>query len=456
MNKVAPQAIEAEKTVLGAILIEREAIHQVSDLLRPEMFYHTFHQCLFENLTAMQLTGKQIDLISLVQYLKDKGEISKAGGDHYITTLTNSVVSSAHITSHAKTIVEKYLLREQIRIGGELQAKAYEEQADAFENQEQAEKQLHELAASVNQSESKHISTLLVNVFTEIESLRDREHFLIGVTSGYNSIDRLTMGWQKSDLIIIAARPAVGKTAFTLSLAVQAALANTPSAFFSLEMSGNQLVKRILAAQAQMYLSTIKSARLTDGQMEHLFTKGIQPLSGVPFYVDDTASLSVAQFKARLRRLVRTKKVGIAFVDYLQLLKSSLGKNANRQQQIGEISRELKIAAKELNIPIIALSQLSREVEKRKSSVPQLSDIREAGDIEQDADMVLFLYGHSEEDTKREPHLAKEIFLKVAKHRNGALDTIQFINDKDYQTFSDQGYADIKILQKQVHDDDPF
>jgi replicative DNA helicase len=458
MIKVLPQAIESEKTVLGAILIEKEAIHQVSDLLKPEMFYHSFHQFLYENLIGMQLKGMPIDLVTIIQTLTDRGELEKAGGNHYVLTLTNNVVSSAHITSHAKTILSKYLLREQIRIGGELQVKAYEEKADPFENQEQAEKDLHELASSVNQTESRHISSLLINVFKEIDSLRNREHFLIGTTSGYQSVDKLTMGWQKSDLIIIAARPAVGKTAFTLSLAVQAALHETPSAFFSLEMSGEQLTKRILASQAKMYLSTIKGARLSDEQMQHLFSNGIQPLSGIPFYVDDTASLSVAQFKARLRRLVRTKGVRIAFVDYLQLLKSSLGKNINRQQQIGEISRELKITAKELNIPIIALSQLSREVEKRKSGAPQLSDIREAGDIEQDADMVMFLYGHSEEDIKRDMNLTNEIYLKVSKHRNGALDTIKFNYDKDYQIFTDEGFGELRFIKQPsfINDDNPF
>ena len=456
MIRQLPQAIESEKALLGAILLEREAIHRVIDILKPEMFYHDAHQILFERLCQMVAKGQQIDLITVLQLLKDQGELEKAGGDYYVTTLTNNVVSSSHILTHARIIIEKFLLREQIRIGAELQAKGYEEKADPFENQEQAEKKLHELASSVNQTDAKHISALLANVFREIDSLRHREHFLTGITSGYQSIDKLTMGWQKSDLIILAARPAVGKTAFTLSLAVQAAVGDIPSAFFSLEMSGEQLIKRILASQSQMYLSTIKGARLSEEQMKHLFIQGIQPLSGIPLFVDDTASLTVSQFKARVRRLVRTKGVRIAFVDYLQLLKSSLGKNINRQQQIGEISRELKITAKELNIPIIALSQLSREVEKRKNSVPQLSDLREAGDIEQDADMVMFLYGHSEEDEKRDMNLAGEIYLKVAKHRSGSLDTIKFNYDKDYQTFKDQGFGEFKFLKTVSGEEDPF
>jgi replicative DNA helicase len=440
MNRVPPQALDLEKAVLGAILLEREAIHNVIEILRPEMFYHIRHQVVYETALDMQMSGKQIDLRLLIEQLQSKKQIEEAGGVAYVVSLTDSVVSSYHTEKHARKIAEKYLLREQIRIGSELVSKAYAEE-DPFENLEWAEKQLHDLAQTLNQEDAKRIDTVLVSVVQEIEEQRHRTEALTGITTGYKTLDKLTMGWHATDLSIIAARPAVGKTAYTLSLAINAALHGVPVVFFSLEMGAEQLVKRVLASQAKIFLSKLRSAKLDDQEMNYLFKNGVQPLAGLPFYIDDTASMTVGQFKAKLRRLVRTRGVKACFVDYLQLLKSSLGKNTNRQQQIGDISRELKIAAKELKIPIVALSQLSREVEKRTSGVPQLSDLREAGDIEQDADNVLFLYGHSEKDILSNRDLENAIYLKIAKQRNGSLANIGFHFDKSYQSFTDMGEA---------------
>jgi replicative DNA helicase len=448
--KVPPHSKELEGAVLGAILIERNAYELVGDILKPEIFYFEQNQRIYQAMQQLAQSSAPIDIITVSELVKADGIDS-----YTVTRLTNDIVSSAHISSHVNNLLEKYIRREQIRISGELNALAYDESINPYDAQEDAEKKLHELSCSLQQSESRQVSSIMVEVFKEIHALRDREHYLTGITSGYSSIDLLTMGWQRSDLIIIAARPAVGKTAFTLSLALNASLSGFPAAFFSLEMSGEQLVKRVLAAQAKMTLSRIKGCRLDDRELEHLFERGIKPLANVPLFVDDTASLSVSQFKARLRRMIKRHGIKIAFVDYLQLLKSNLGKNTNRQQQIGEISRELKITSKELNIPIIALSQLSREVEKRANGTPQLSDLREAGDIEQDADMVMFLYGHSEDQVRMEPDKANEIYVKIAKHRNGGLDNIQFYYDKDYQTFSDKGKAVEKFL-KPIHSDDPF
>lgn len=454
-GKVPPQAKEFEEVLIGALMLEKGAYEIVSDVLRPEMFYVDAHQKIYSAIEQLARKSQPVDTLTVVEQLRSSEELDLVGGFYYVTKLTNTVVSGAHLQHHSRIIIEKFIAREQIRIGGEMISNAYEDSVDVFENQEQAEKQLHELSASMNNQEAERLDSVVVDVFRNIESLRHRENFLIGVSSGYKSIDRLTFGWRDSDLNIIAARPAVGKTAFTLSLAIQAALSKSPAAFFSLEMSKRQLVERVLSAQAKMYLSTIKGARLTDEQMQHLYTNGVQPLAGVPLFIDDTASLTVGQFKAKLRRLVKKHGVKIGFVDYLQLLKSSLGKNTNRQQQIGEISRELKITAKELNIPIIALSQLSREVEKRSNPTPQLSDLREAGDIEQDADMVAFLYGYTEKEMLANPELSKEIFLKIAKHRNGALANLKFEYDKDYQIFTDLGDGDMKFF-KPINDDNPF
>lgn len=456
LNKVQPQAVDLEKVVLGAILIEKEAIHNVSDLLKPDMFYHDHHQAIYNAMIQMQLAGEPIDIMTLCEYLKSQHLLEKAGGNHYVTTLTNYVVSSANIKKHAQIIVQKWMKREQIRISGVLMQGAYEDTTDPFEIQEQAERDLHDLWQSINHKEAQKIDSVVIRVLQRIEELRHRDSHLIGITSGYSSIDRITMGWQKTDLIIVAARPAVGKSAFTLSLAANAAFANYPIAFFSLEMSAEQLTERLLASTSKMYLSTIKSCQLDDHQMNHLYTKGVQKVAGLPFYIDDTASLTVGQFKARLRRMVRRYGVKFCVVDYLQLLKSSLGKNANRQQQIGEISRELKIAAKELGVPIIALSQLSREVEKH-SRTPQLSDLREAGDIEQDADMVCFLYGHTESEILGKPELADNIYFKIAKHRNGALGNFKFTYAKDFQIFTEDGAApEFKPVKSFADADNPF
>lgn len=456
-GKVPPQAKEFEESILGAIMVQKNAYDDIADMLRPEMFYVDSHARIFTAIQSLARKSQPIDIQTVCEELRHSGELETVGGMFAVTKLTQTVVSSAHIQHHARIVIEKFFSREQIRIGGEMISNAYEDSVDPFENLEQAQRDLHELSTVVNHGEADRLDSVMVDVFQNIEKLRHRENFLIGVTSGYPSIDKLTFGWRETDLNIIAARPAVGKTAFTLSLAIHAAMNNQPAAFFSLEMGRRQLVERILASQARMFLSTIKGARLSDEQMQHLYTKGLQPLAGVPLFIDDTASLTVGQFKAKLRRLQKKYGIKIAFVDYLQLMKSSIGKNANRQQQIGDISRELKITAKELDMPIIALSQLSREIEKRASPIPQLSDLREAGDIEQDADMVAFLYGHLEKDLKADMNLENEIFLKIAKHRNGALANLKFEYNKSYQFFTDQGEGEIKFTStKGRKEDDPF
>lgn len=453
--KQQPQAIEAEKAVLGAILLERNAFEKASELLTSKMFYLPAHKTIFEAICELAILGRNLDLLVLVEYLTSKKQLDAIGGAYYATTLTNSVVSSHHLTDHARQIVEKYLKREQIRIGAALYHSGQDEGSDVFEVIEQTEKELAALTQSLNSKEVQRVDAVCVEILQELEKLRHRVDWLTGVTSGYRSLDKVFMGWQDSDLIILAARPAVGKTAFALRLAANPASVNIPTAFFSLEMSARQLVKRILSAEAKIYLSTLRSAKLDDDQMQHLYVHGIQKVAGMELYIDDTASITVAQIKSKLRKL-KKKGVRLAVIDYLQLIKPTTGKNANRQQQIGDISRELKIAAKELEMPIIALSQLSREIEKRKSPVPQLSDLREAGDIEQDADIVMFLYGHGEEAVREDITKDGEIFLKIAKHRNGALETVQFRFDKVYQRFEDVGPGEIKIAGFKKLEENPF
>ena len=439
LNKIPPQSVDLEKAVLGVLMLDRSAIRIATEYLRPEMFYHQHHTHLYNTITELVYKGQPVDLLTVINKLKDSRSVEKAGGEHYILSLTNSVVSSAHIQRHCQIIVEKYLRREQIRLAGELYNNAFDESTDTFEIMDAAQKALHTLNQTVNQKQVQRIDAVAVGVLQELEQLRTRESFFTGVPSRYDTIDRITCGWQATDLIICAARPAVGKTAFALSLVTNAAECGEPAAIFSLEMGAKQLVKRILAAQSKMFLKTLRDGRLTDEQMTHLYKNGVQKVANMPIYIDDTASLSTQQFKSRARWLVEVCEVKLIVVDYLQLMKSTVGKNASRQQQIGDISRELKIAAKELNVPIIALSQLSRDIEKRTTQVPQLSDLREAGDIEQDADIVFFLYGASEKEVQEDANKARERFVKIAKHRNGELETIRFDFDGAYQRFTDEG-----------------
>jgi replicative DNA helicase len=433
-GKVPPQARELEEAVLGAIMLEKGAFDSVTDVnLKPECFYVEAHQHIFKAMQDMQQRSIPIDILTVVEELKAKDQLEIVGGAYYVTKLTNTVVSTAHIDAHARIILQKFIQRELIRISGEIIGDAYEDSTDVFDLLDESETKMFNITNNYLKKNFEDIGSVLTTTINKIDYLRTREEDVSGVPSGFVNLDSITFGWQPTDLIILAARPGVGKTAFALNLARNAALhpiKPTPVGFFSLEMSASQLVQRILSAESEIPLQKISRGRLEDYEYQQLHTKGIKRLETAPLFIDDTAALNIFEFRAKARRLVNNHKVGLIIIDYLQLMSGTTdNRNSNREQEISTISRNLKALAKELQVPIIALSQLSRAVETRKESkIPQLSDLRESGAIEQDADMVMFIYRPDYYELTANEHgedikgLAE---LKIAKHRNGSLETLQ-------------------------------
>ncbi|MFT4156117.1 replicative DNA helicase [Parafilimonas sp.] len=433
-GKLPPQARELEEAVLGAIMLEKSAFDTVVEILKPECFYTDVHQRIFKAFQNLAQQSMPIDMLTVVEQLKTSEELEAVGGPYYITKLTNAVVSTANIEAHSRIILQKFIQRELIRISGEIISDAYEDSTDVFDLLDDSETKMFSITNNYLKNNYEDIGNALAKTINRIDELRTKTEDISGVPSGFPTLDRVTYGWQPTDLIILAARPAVGKTAFALNLARNAALhANkekrTAIGFFSLEMSASQLVQRILSAESEIAMEKIARGKLEDYEYKQLHVKGIQNLEQAPIYIDDTAALNIFEFRAKARRLVNKHKVGLIIIDYLQLMSGNSDRGTNREQEISTISRNLKALAKELNIPIIALSQLSRAVETRKESkMPQLSDLRESGAIEQDADMVMFIYrpeyyenftNEHGESTRGETH------VRIAKHRNGSLETIK-------------------------------
>jgi replicative DNA helicase len=394
------------------------------------------HQRIFRAMQALAQKSQPIDILTVVEELRFREDLELVGGPYYVTKLTNSVVSAANIEAHARIILQKFIQRELIRISGEIIGDAYEDSTDVFDLLDDAESKLFEITNNHRRKNFDTIDSVLVKTIQRIEDLRHRNEEVTGVPSGFPSLDRVTYGWQNTDLIILAARPAVGKTAFALNLARNAALhpsKPTPVALFSLEMSAGQLVQRILSAESEIWLEKIARGKMEEHEMKQLYAKGIQRLAQAPIFIDDTPALNIFELRAKCRRLKNKHNIGMVIIDYLQLMSGSgENRNSNREQEISNISRNLKGLAKELNIPIIALSQLSREVEKRGAKdgnkIPQLSDLRESGAIEQDADMVMFLYRPEYYDiTTNEmgENNRGETHVRIAKHRNGSLETVK-------------------------------
>jgi len=430
-GKIPPQSKELEEAILGAIMLEKTAFDIVVEQIKPECFYVDAHQRIFKSMISLAGKNSPIDLLTVVEELKTSGELEIVGGAYYLTKLTNFVVSAANVETHCRIILQKFIQRELIRVSGEIIGQAYEDSTDVFDLLDDAEGKLFEITNSHLKKNFDSIDKVLMKTIKRIEDMRTRQEEITGVPSGFPSLDRVTYGWQKSDLVILAARPAVGKTALALNLARNAAMhptKPTPVAFFSLEMSSAQLVARILSAESEIWLEKISRGKMEDYEMQQLF--------------------KIFEFRAKCRRLVQKHNVGLIIIDYLQLMSGgSENRNSNREQEISTISRNLKQLAKELDIPILALSQLSREVEKRKdgNKMPQLSDLRESGAIEQDADMVMFIYrpeyyemnaNEFGESTKGETH------VRIAKHRNGSLETIKLRAMLHIQKFADDGTLD--------------
>ena len=422
-----PQAIELEEAVLGALMIESDAYSLVSDILKPESFYEHRHQLLYKAITTLALQQKPVDILTVTEQLRSTGDLEEAGGPFYITQLSGKVASSAHIEYHARIIAQKYLARALITYTSTIQGKAFDETYDVDDLMQEAEGKLFEISQQNMKKDYTQINPVIEEAYALLQKAAARTDGLSGLESGFRGLDKMTSGWQNSDLIIIAARPAMGKTAFVLSMARNIAVNNrVPVAMFSLEMSNVQLVNRLIVNVCEIPGEKIKSGQLAPYEWGQLDYK-LKDLIDAPLYVDDTPSLSVFELRTKARRLVREHGVKIIIIDYLQLMNASGMSYGSRQEEVSTISRSLKGLAKELNIPIIALSQLNRGVEQREGNEgkrPQLSDLRESGAIEQDADMVCFIhrpeyYKIYQDEKGRDLRGMAEII--IAKHRNGAV-----------------------------------
>jgi replicative DNA helicase len=423
-GKIPPQARDVEQAVLGAILLERSAMDIAIEILTPDCFYVGAHQLIFKAMQLLAQKSQPIDLLTVVEQLRSSEHLEKIGGPYYVAQLTNSVTSAANLTSHCRIILEKYMKREIIRVGGQMVMDGYEDSIDVFNLLDESETSLMAVTVNNLKKDYRGIDAGLVKVIQKIEHMRHLESPVMGVPSGFRKLDKCTGGWQDTDLIIIAARPSVGKTAFALNLAANAALdpeKRTPVGFFCLEMSESQLIERVLAAKSNIHLERIRKGRFDEPGMKELYEKGVQPLSQAPIFFDDTPGLSLFELRAKARRMKNKHGVGLIIVDYLQLMSVGTEERLTREQQVAKISRELKKLAKEIELPIIALSQMSRDIEG-KNREPQLSDLRESGAIEQDADLVMFLYQPSKQDVQKDPELRNKGMIKIAKHRNGQLE----------------------------------
>ncbi|MDL2212580.1 replicative DNA helicase [Bacteroides sp. OttesenSCG-928-D19] len=425
-GRVQPQAKELEEAVLGALMIEKDAYSLVSEILKPESFYDHNHQLIYSAIIDLAVRQEPVDILTVTEQLRKRGELESVGGPFYITQLSSRVASSAHIEYHARIIAQKHLARELISFTSNIQSKAFDETIDVDDLMQEAEGNLFEISQQNMKKDYTQINPVISEAYALLQKAAARTDGLSGLESGFTKLDKMTSGWQNSDLIIIAARPAMGKTAFVLSMARNIAVDfKQPVALFSLEMSNVQLVNRLIVNVCEIPGEKIKSGQLEPYEWQQLDYK-LKNLIGAPLYVDDTPSLSIFELRTKARRLVREHQVRVIIIDYLQLMNASGMSFGSRQEEVSTISRSLKGLAKELNIPIIALSQLNRGVESREGidgKRPQLSDLRESGAIEQDADMVCFIHRpeyykiYQTEDGKDLRGMAEII---IAKHRNGA------------------------------------
>lgn len=440
-GKLPPQALDLEEAVLGAMMIDKKGIDTVIDILHPEAFYDKRHQEIYNAIYSLFQNSEPIDLLSVSNQLKKEAKLDIVGGDFYLIGLTQKVASSAHIEFHSRIILEKYIQRTLISISSEIIENAYDETIDVFDLLDDAESKLFEVTQGNLKKGAEKADSLVQQSITKIQEISTKEG-MSGLATGFSKLDALTSGWQPSDLIIIAARPGMGKTAFVISMAKNMAIDfNHAVAIFSLEMSSVQLITRMISSETGLTSEKLRKGNLEPHEWEQLNVK-VKKLSDAPIFIDDTPALSIFDLRAKARRLVSQHDVKILVIDYLQLMTAG-GAGGNREQEISSISRNLKALGKELNIPVIALSQLSRSVETRGGSKrPLLSDLRESGAIEQDADIVSFIfrpeyYGMTEwDDDDHTPCEGQGEFI-VAKHRNGGLDNIRLKFTGHLAKFSD-------------------
>jgi replicative DNA helicase len=443
-GRMPPQAVDIEKSVLGAMLIEREAIPQVIEVLPPDAFYSGKHQKIYAAIRSLFERGNPVDLVTLNEELKRRDQLEDVGGSYYLTELTTEVASAANVEHHARIIAEKSLLRKMIETMTSVVRKAYDPSADAFELLDEAESQIFQISDNQLRKAAAPMKEVVKDTFEHLETIHGQESGITGVPSGFSKLDDLTSGWQDSDLIIIAARPSMGKTAFALASAQNAAThpeRPTGVAVFSLEMGAQQLAQRMLTSQARVDAHKARTGRMQDDDWQRL-ARAAGSLSEAEIFIDDTPGLSVLELRAKCRRLKAEHDIGLVVVDYLQLMQASgsnLRSGANREQEIAHISRSLKGLAKELDLPVIALSQLNRAVENRGGDKrPQLSDLRESGSIEQDADVVAFIYraeryGITVDEQGNSTEGIAEII--VSKQRNGPIGTVELAFVKQYARF---------------------
>jgi replicative DNA helicase len=443
-GRVPPQAMDVEKSVLGAMLIEREAIPQAIEVLPPEAFYANKHQKIYAAILSLFERGNPVDLVTLTEELKRRDQLEDVGGSYYLTELTTQVASAANVEYHARIIAEKSLLRKMIETMTTIVGKAYDSSADAFELLDEAESQIFQISDSQLRKAAAPMNEVVKDTFEHLEQIHGQEGGITGIPSGFPKLDDLTSGWQPSDLIIIAARPSMGKTAFSLACAQNAAThpeRSTGVAVFSLEMGAQQLAQRMLTSEARVDAHKARTGRMNDEDWQHL-ARAAGKLSEASIFIDDTPGLSVLELRAKCRRLKAEHDIGLVVVDYLQLMQASganLRSGANREQEIAHISRSLKGLAKELNLPVLALSQLNRAVENRGGDKrPQLSDLRESGSIEQDADVVAFIYraeryGITVDEQGNSTEGIAEIIIE--KQRNGPIGSVELAFVKQYARF---------------------
>lgn len=432
LDRIPPQNIEAEQAVLGAILLEKDTLITISDILAAEDFYRVAHQKIYKAMLNISETGEPVDLITLTAELQKNKLLEEIGGITYLTDLVNAVPTAANAEYYAKIVEEKAIIRRLIKAATEIASTSYSSSEEVSELVGIAERRILEISQKRINNGFVSIKDILEETIDQIEYLHNNSGEVTGTTSGFSDLDKMTLGFQKSDLIIVAARPSVGKTAFALNVAQNVACrGKLPVAIFSLEMAASQLVQRMISSEGNLDSHKLRTGKLDDSDWNKL-TVALSTLSEAPIYIDDTPGINIFDIRSKARRLKIEKGLNLIIIDYLQLI-NVRGRLDNRQQEITEISRQLKSIARELEVPVIALSQLSRAVEQRQDKRPMLSDIRESGSIEQDADIVTFLYREDYYDPETENKNIVEII--IAKHRNGPTGKVDLVFLKNYNKF---------------------
>ena len=436
LRKVPPQSLEAEESVLGGILIDNTALDRVVEILQPDDFYRGAHRKIYRAMLELSERNEPADLITLSEVLRTRGELADVGGSSFLAELAERVPTAANVMHYARIVRERAVLRGLITAATDIASRGYEATEDVKELLDRAEQSIMAIADREVKAAFVRMDDLVVKTFHMVEQLHQQKEAVTGVTTGFHDLDRLTAGLQPSDLIIVAARPSMGKTALCLNMAVNAALhGHVGVAVFSLEMAKEQLALRMLCAEARIDLGSVRTGRINDGQLGEI-AHAAHVLAAAPIYIDDTPALSVLELRAKARRLKRDPdtKLGLIMVDYLQLMRGSESKDS-REQEISEISRSLKALAKELNVPVLALSQLNRKVEDRNPPIPRLADLRESGAIEQDADVIAFIYRDAAYDEDSAKKGLTEII--IAKQRNGPTGSVELTFIREYTRFED-------------------